>query len=607
MTQSDLFDSLPTGLACHLDKVGACWIAARAHQVFLDGKRASVKTHVWNCLNHELEDGFHLYRLCGTVRCERPDHHVKVRDKTKRGVYEKLRRPEFEKECKRLIEKHVEELRKEPVKDDFMNLPPLTAKIIRRVGECWSYEGFVAPDGARRCIVDKRVGQVDVSLWEYFGYGAVTAGYKLEVICGGVCGCVRPSHNRLRERRETDKEYEQRRIPEILTKCEPVGDCLLSPKYDKVTGYAYEAFRSRTIHMFHRFMYRVYHPGEDISDKEIAHGCRNRNCLSETCLQAKTKHENNYYDKLRDNTLRRAGDHPNALLTDFQAWEAYVTRDLYSIKERAAYYGVSENIIRHIDNLESYTYVTDPANCERYAREAYERREKLKAELGPTTPEHYAATCQRLLEGASTTDRGCVEPDKCVTNRGYVRVVINYEYRIATRVLYEYKRNNCQKLPKKVQVRHMCPTSSANPRPNPGCCNIDHLTIGSAVDNGRDKATEEQKLMALRVMEVMAEYPKSTRKERFEILQQDTSISLKPKTVSALCNIEMGQTFAYITGAQTSKERREIYTKQQLEDYEMKQEKLAKEAAERRDRKAKQKERAAQRQKEQAKKRKLSA
>lgn len=593
MSSFDCFQKIPVGIACYLEKIGECWIVHKSRGLTYScaegdiRKQRPVAYNVWDFENpdNKLEAGYILLQLCGVSRCVCPGHRVKVREGTR---LVEVADKKLEKKCRKLVEDHEAELKNNPkpsAKDDFFQIPIHTAKRIKRTGEneCWKFEGYVEKarkakkGGSVRCRIFGERLPVDVTLWEYFGYGPVETTYeKLEATCG-TKGCIRPSHCRLREKKEAQDEYYNRRMQNIVDECEWVGNCLLCPHYDKVTGYAYGAFRDRTVQMFHREVYRWKNPGVDITGLEISHGCRYRNCISWLCVKAETKRVNNFNHKLRDKTIQRGDNNAQTTISDVDAWESYITRDIYTISDRAAYYGTSYAVISSIDNLESHVHVTDPDNYEKWAEEAYQKRQEKKAQLGPTTPKHYADACDRLLRDKIETDQGCYEPrDRYANARGYTAVFINYQYRSSHRVVAEYHLNGCKKLEKGEQVCHKCPVSARFPKPNNKCVNIEHLKIGDAVENGRDKTTEAQKKMALRVVELRRLYPNSKQEERFKMLLDDKTLTVRPNSVKHLSSIENGEHYAYITGVQTPEERKvENYGKNQ-ERYDAKQIKIAK-------------------------------
>lgn len=74
-------------------------------------------------------------------------------------------------------------------------------------------------------------------------------------------------------------------------------------------------------------------------------------------------------------------------------------------------------------------------------------------------------------------ENGCLECiSHCKDSCGYTRVFINGKHERLFRYIYEQQNG---KIPKGMVIRHMCDNSS--------CCNINHLEIGTQLDNIKDR------------------------------------------------------------------------------------------------------------------------
>lgn len=73
-------------------------------------------------------------------------------------------------------------------------------------------------------------------------------------------------------------------------------------------------------------------------------------------------------------------------------------------------------------------------------------------------------------------ENGCIKCiSHCTDNDGYVRIKYNGKHERLFRVLYIQKYGS---IPKGMVIRHKCD--------HPYCCNIEHLEIGTRLDNVRD-------------------------------------------------------------------------------------------------------------------------
>lgn len=73
-------------------------------------------------------------------------------------------------------------------------------------------------------------------------------------------------------------------------------------------------------------------------------------------------------------------------------------------------------------------------------------------------------------------ENGCIECiSHCKDDCGYTRIRIDGKHQRLFRYIYEQKYG---KIPKGMLIRHTCD--------NPSCCNIEHLLIGTPLDNVKD-------------------------------------------------------------------------------------------------------------------------
>lgn len=552
-----------------MEVVGACMVIAegRPPRCTIDENLRLVKEHMWDLDNphNKLQENERLYCVCKTAQCTVPDHHKKVLrgQKFSYADLKALNNEQLSTRCKRLVEESRAK-KEENETEDFAKIPIRTAANIKRVGECYQWVGHVREGGFIYVMMNGQFRQLGVHLYELFGYGTYdTITQKMVPVCGGVENCVRPSHNVLRTTRETEEEYRARRLAVILERCTKDGDCLLYPAGIDRDGYAHAFYWDGT-KILSRLMYTLAHPDEDISKLQVAHKCvGRRNCISLTCLEAKPCEKNNFDDRLRDGTLIRGIGTHFGRFTEAEAWECYQLRFDLTVKERAEMYGVTEHTIRNIDNLVNYTYVTDPENFEMHAREVARRRRERKAARGPTTVAQYQAMKKHILEVSGVDPvTGCVIPKNKAKSGGYVYFVLNYEAEGAHRIMYSVDKNDCMPIPDELVVRHKC-----EPKPNKKCCNPDHLELGTLADNSHDNVTEEQREMALRVVQIHKDFPELTMEARFDMLQDDETLTLKPNSVKHMRTIELGQTYKWLTGVNGTKERNELRIRKKEEDY----------------------------------------
>lgn len=163
------------------------------------------------------------------------------------------------------------------------------------------------------------------------------------------------------------KEYYKKIINNIYSKCTSVCNknyekpCLISNKIsvkDKITQKTY--FVYRFVYQFFKNLEYIPKIDEKGQILEICHGNNcNKLCIEPTHLSLKTKSENNFEDKIRDNTINRGEKSNNNIISEDLAIKIKLSKGEGTQKERANKFKVSRNIVQSIDLCYTWYWLPD--------------------------------------------------------------------------------------------------------------------------------------------------------------------------------------------------------------------------------------------------------
>lgn len=281
----------------------------------------------------------------------------------------------------------------------------------------------------------------------------------------------------------------------LLSHSNVENDCLVWTASRTPTGYGRTSLKGRTM-MVHRLSYMIFHnEGSPLEDTDaggtrlvVAHTCGNRACFSPDHLKHVTIMENNFDDRISQGTFVRGTSSPSSKIDESMARKIHESclsdKDKrFSVqKERAERLGVSIHTVRAIDSGRTWVHVTGKNTEGRRYREL-SRNSSRRAKERKLTSEDYTQAEEKILQNvAFCSDRcnGDVRGD-CWEWTGLVDGFYGRTkfkgctwrtHALMCEVKYGRRRS-----PGEV-VRHLCN--------NPICCNKEHLSFGSPVENARD-------------------------------------------------------------------------------------------------------------------------
>lgn len=301
------------------------------------------------------------------------------------------------------------------------------------------------------------------------------------------------------------KEYYKKIINNIYSKCTSVYNknyekpCLISNKIsvkDKIT---------QKTHFVYRFVYQFFNNLEYIpnTDKygQILEVCHGKNCdklcIEPTHLSLKTKSENNFEDKIRDNTINRGEKSNNNTITEDLAMQIKLSKGEGTQKERANKFKVKVNIVKSIDLCYTWYWLPDKEGniCERSKRKKNIKKEKIFTDKDWDNIEKKLN--KKCIESdiiQPTVNSKCLLFQGGLDKDGYGKMsykCINYRSHILACELKYKKRRD-----KNLITRHLCNVKN--------CCNPEHLEFGTFQQNAIDTLNYHSKckLNEIKVKEI---------------------------------------------------------------------------------------------------------
>lgn len=316
--------------------------------------------------------------------------------------------------------------------------------------------------------------------------------------CIRTCGektCVELSHLKLVSiKKELSKEEIWSRLLEKGERQE--SGCL----YWKGDHYLHDYGRTSINGQYfsvHRLSYCLHHDikqlptlNEEGVRMMIRHICNHPQCFEPTHLKLGTQYENDYDDKIENNTLQRGPKHYNSSITEEKAKEIKLSKrdkseaDYQSQRQRAEQFGVSLDLLKSIDCGKSWAYLPDRNGNTCSKRKIKARGIRKKAKDKVWTDEMFEQARNKLLKNIQlsetinepfvTTPCHLWKGKTC--DDGYACTSI-FGKCIRTHILACEIKNKKHR-PKDQVTRHLCG--------NKLCCNPDHLEFGTSTENAID-------------------------------------------------------------------------------------------------------------------------
>ena len=239
----------------------------------------------------------------------------------------------------------------------------------------------------------------------------------------------------------------------------------------------------------HRVSYAIFNNLflEDLTDNyDVCHGKRcNSSCIEPTHLELKSKSENNYEDKIRDNSLKRGElSHLSKISEDLAKQIKHSKGNGKTQKQRAEEFKVSISIVTDIDNNKTWIHI--PSKDGNIAKNEYRRKKRRdnykKKKEQEITQEEYNRIFIKIKDNSilSETINNNVNTQcwlyngtTCIEDYGKTNLNgLNYKTHI---LMYEAVYGKRNFVENKTQIRHLCNIKS--------CCNPEHLIFDTHSQN----------------------------------------------------------------------------------------------------------------------------
>jgi len=259
------------------------------------------------------------------------------------------------------------------------------------------------------------------------------------------------------------------------------GNCRLWQGPVEADGYARPQFL--TWHApAHVFSYAVKTKSVQW-DGTVRHLCNNKTCIEPRHLSTGTRRDQEV-DKIANGTSSHGENNANSKLTEEQVRTIKFQEDSRPLKEIADQYGVTFCSISSIRHGLNWAFV-GPTEAEnnKYVVTKYKKYERIPFEEWEND---YKIECKKQLEENSikveanptTLKSDCWLSTYHANSSGYAEVKRRFGVYFVHILSYMLKTNKT--IPEGLQVRHLCIQ-------HPSCCNPDHLTEGTGIDQAQDK------------------------------------------------------------------------------------------------------------------------
>ena len=229
---------------------------------------------------------------------------------------------------------------------------------------------------------------------------------------------------------------------------------------------------------------RLKHGAPPAKDSVARHKCRTQTCMNPDHLEWGTWSQNNGEDRERDSTQIQGQAHHRATITEETARAIKHSRGDSTRRQRAEMFGVSECLVRKIDDGHSWRHIPDKNGAVNQSIRSSEALGRQKAKERIWTPDMFA-------QAAATMSKKCMPVDHptqslpCqvwqgnldIGGYGYFRA---FGKQVRCHVIAKEAQLVCHKPVGKV-TRHLCNVRA--------CCNPAHIAFGTLSENANDKKT----------------------------------------------------------------------------------------------------------------------
>lgn len=364
---------------------------------------------------------------------------------------------------------------------------------------CVLWTGFSNNKGLCYQRIENKNYNVHHFLWNYHNPDNPI---KQNEICVRSCGnkaCISPDHLRVTTRKKAiDKEKIWKKILENSTRQE--NGCLHWNGFCRDNGYTAIRFAGgNKLYSLHRVVYWINSDTENIDDiperiggtrMMVRHLCHNSRCHEPLHVKLGTQYENDYHDKLLNNTLMRGDTHYNSSIDSEKAKMIKLSKlntsdpEYKTQKERAVIYNVSLNMIKDIDSRKSWAHIPDTDGNVSSKRREKAREQRLKAKNRIWTKEMFEEARVRLDKNSELSNdirtpfvnTPCRIWNKKLSEDGYGHINI-FGKKIGVHILACEIQNNFHR-PESMITRHLCGLKS--------CCEGSHMIFGTFSENHQD-------------------------------------------------------------------------------------------------------------------------
>lgn len=431
-----------------------------------------------------------------------------------------------------------------------MNIDTILNKIYENSKQeengCKIWLGNIDKKGACRLCFEKKIYIVHTFIWRY--YHPVNLYNSNQNICYRTCGnklCIEHTHLNIKENKKILSKQE---IWEKLIKRgeKQSNGCLLWTG-NQTNNYGSVSVNNKHMSV-HRASYWIHNDIDEIPTKNendekllIRHLCNNPLCFEPTHLKLGTQFENDYDDKIANNTLQCGEKHYNVKISEELAKEIKLSKyNGKSQRDRAVAFNVTLHIIKDIDSNKSWAHLPDADGNTGSDRKIKARELRKKAKERIWTTEMFEEAKDKLFNNSELSE-DIKEPFVSTPCRiwqgnidqGYGRITI-FGKTMNTHVLACEIKKQSHKPEDKI-TRHLCG--------NKLCCEPDHMEFGTHKENSADMSKHGTNHLA-----------KFTEAEVREIRETHKNDALTPSerakkfnmTVSNLKSIEQNKTWKHV-------------------------------------------------------------